>query len=93
MLHPRLTKLRPYPYRSGVSARILSQLLQKVSVVFHPQAQAKALNRLLDEYNQNPSKFWNKFYSNNKDGFFRDRKWLHLEFPDLVKATEAEVRL
>jgi len=43
-----------------------------------------------DCYNAAPGRFWNQFYSSNKDNFFRDRKWLHLEFPDLVKAAEPD---
>lgn len=43
------------------------------------------------KYNGKPSKYWNDFYENNANNFFKDRKWLHLEFPDLVKAAEPDV--
>ncbi|EMD39099.1 hypothetical protein CERSUDRAFT_112791 [Gelatoporia subvermispora B] len=42
------------------------------------------------KYNEKPAKNWDNFYKANADNFFRNRKWLHLEFPELVKATEFE---
>lgn len=38
-------------------------------------------------FNKNPEKWWNRFYSNNTSNFFKDRKWLHQEFPILSKVT------
>lgn len=38
-------------------------------------------------FNSNPEKWWNQFYSNNTSHFFKDRKWLHQEFPILSKLT------
>ncbi|CAF9924496.1 hypothetical protein IMSHALPRED_006214 [Imshaugia aleurites] len=38
-------------------------------------------------FNNNPEKWWNRFYSNNTSNFFKDRKWLHQEFPVLSKLT------
>ena len=38
-------------------------------------------------FNNNPEKWWNRFYSNNTSNFFKDRKWLHQEFPILSKLT------
>ncbi|KAG9313171.1 S-adenosyl-L-methionine-dependent methyltransferase [Chiua virens] len=43
-----------------------------------------------EKYNSKPAKYWDNFYKTNADNFFRDRKWLHLEFPDLVAAAEPE---
>ncbi|KAF9003731.1 methyltransferase [Hymenopellis radicata] len=42
------------------------------------------------KYNQKPAKFWDNFYKNNASNFFRDRKWLHNEFPELVASTRAD---
>jgi tRNAThr (cytosine32-N3)-methyltransferase len=36
-----------------------------------------------------PAKFWDVFYQNNSSNFFKDRKWLHQEFPILDDATSA----
>jgi tRNAThr (cytosine32-N3)-methyltransferase len=34
-------------------------------------------------FNDNPEKWWNTFYKNNKSNFFKNRKWLAQEFPIL----------
>lgn len=41
-------------------------------------------------FNEQPEKWWNKFYSNNTSNFFKDRKWLHQEFPILSHLTSAD---
>ena len=38
-------------------------------------------------FNSEPAKWWNYFYSNNTSNFFKNRKWLHQEFPILSKLT------
>lgn len=38
-------------------------------------------------YNSNPAKYWDIFYKNNRDNFFKDRKWLQIEFPSLYEVT------
>ncbi|KAI5862813.1 methyltransferase [Durotheca rogersii] len=38
-------------------------------------------------FNSDPAKWWNLFYKNNTANFFKDRKWLHQEFPILDRAT------
>ncbi|KAL9126456.1 MAG: hypothetical protein Q9217_004494 [Psora testacea] len=38
-------------------------------------------------FNSEPEKWWNKFYSNNTSNFFKNRKWLHQEFPILSELT------
>ncbi|EGO22485.1 hypothetical protein SERLADRAFT_350627, partial [Serpula lacrymans var. lacrymans S7.9] len=42
------------------------------------------------KYNQKPAKHWDNFYKTNADNFFRNRKWLHLEFPELLAVAEPE---
>ncbi len=41
-------------------------------------------------FNDQPEKWWNQFYSNNTSNFFKDRKWLHQEFPILSQLTKAD---
>lgn len=41
-------------------------------------------------YNANPAKYWDIFYKNNRENFFKDRKWLQIEFPSLYKVTGAD---
>lgn len=38
-------------------------------------------------YNSNPAKYWDMFYKHNKENFFKDRKWLQIEFPTLYEVT------
>jgi tRNAThr (cytosine32-N3)-methyltransferase len=39
------------------------------------------------KYNEHPERWWNKFYANNTSNFFKNRKWLHQEFPVLTERT------
>lgn len=41
-------------------------------------------------YNSNPSRYWDIFYKNNRENFFKDRKWLQIEFPSLYAATKKD---
>ncbi|SCV05804.1 LANO_0H15544g1_1 [Lachancea nothofagi CBS 11611] len=41
-------------------------------------------------YNSNPARYWDIFYKNNKENFFKDRKWLQIEFPSLYEATKED---
>ncbi|MCJ1276277.1 hypothetical protein MMC21_004082 [Puttea exsequens] len=43
-------------------------------------------------FNTEPEKWWNRFYSNNTSNFFKDRKWLHQEFPILSKLTAKDAQ-
>lgn len=43
-------------------------------------------------YNTNPAKYWDIFYKNNQENFFKDRKWLQIEFPSLYKVTSEEYK-
>ncbi|KAG6909371.1 hypothetical protein DXG01_000810 [Tephrocybe rancida] len=42
------------------------------------------------KYNEKPARHWDNFYKMNSSNFFRNRKWLHNEFPELVDATQPE---
>ncbi|KAI1261247.1 methyltransferase [Xylariaceae sp. FL1019] len=40
-----------------------------------------------NRFNSDPARWWNLFYKNNTANFFKNRKWLHQEFPILDKVT------
>ncbi|KAG6812341.1 hypothetical protein H0H92_003330 [Tricholoma furcatifolium] len=42
------------------------------------------------KYNDKPARHWDNFYKMNASNFFRNRKWLHNEFPELVQAIQPE---
>ncbi|KAF8166615.1 S-adenosyl-L-methionine-dependent methyltransferase [Mycena galopus ATCC 62051] len=42
------------------------------------------------KYNERPARHWDNFYRMMSSNFFRDRKWLHNEFRELMSATDAE---
>ncbi|KAI5959573.1 ABP140 [Candida pseudojiufengensis] len=41
-------------------------------------------------YNSNPAKYWDIFYKNNRENFFKDRNWLKIEFPSLYEVTSKD---
>ncbi|KAJ7780244.1 methyltransferase [Mycena maculata] len=42
------------------------------------------------KYNERPARHWDNFYRMNSSNFFRDRKWLHNEFRELISAAEPD---
>lgn len=43
-----------------------------------------------NEFNLKPAKYWNIFYKNNRENFFKDRKWLEIESPSIFECTKPE---
>ncbi|CAL1714483.1 unnamed protein product [Somion occarium] len=42
------------------------------------------------KYNEKPARHWDNFYKMNAGNFFRNRKWLHHEFPELLQSAEPD---
>jgi tRNAThr (cytosine32-N3)-methyltransferase len=42
-------------------------------------------------FNTDPARWWDLFYKNNLANFFKNRKWLHQEFPILTEVTRKNV--
>jgi tRNAThr (cytosine32-N3)-methyltransferase len=45
---------------------------------------------ITERYNEHPERQWNKFYAHNANNFFKNRKWLHQEFPILRRVTQED---
>lgn len=44
------------------------------------------------KFSTDASQYWDQFYEVHQDKFFKDRKWLFLEFPELLPASTIETR-
>ncbi|KXN68319.1 methyltransferase [Conidiobolus coronatus NRRL 28638] len=41
-------------------------------------------------FDEKANEFWNKFYNNNENKFFKNRNWLNLEFPEIFIGKEGD---
>ncbi|KAL1718142.1 S-adenosyl-L-methionine-dependent methyltransferase [Schizophyllum commune] len=63
---------------------------ERVAASLAKQRSAPVPEEEKEKYNGRPSKHWDNFYKNNADNFFKDRKWMQNEFPELLEATKPE---
>ncbi|SNX86266.1 related to ABP140 - actin binding protein and AdoMet-dependent tRNA methyltransferase [Melanopsichium pennsylvanicum] len=60
---------------------------EQVASTLARQAETKLSLEEAEEFHSKPAGYWDTFYSAHENRFFKDRKWLHLEFPELVEVT------
>ncbi|WWD21670.1 hypothetical protein CI109_106156 [Kwoniella shandongensis] len=63
---------------------------EKAEEIMELHRSSPVSENLREEYNGRPAHYWNKFYSQHEAGFFKDRGWLRLEFPELVACSEPD---
>lgn len=60
--------------------------LDEAATLLQTQAETKIDQPTQEElYHTLPASHWNKFYSSHENKFFKDRKWLGNEFPELIQ--------
>jgi len=47
----------------------------------------------LESLDEDAALYWDKFYSYNQNKFFKDRKWLRIEFPELFKPRQDPLKI
>ncbi|KAJ7221892.1 methyltransferase [Mycena rebaudengoi] len=64
--------------------------VERIAASLVKQRIAPVLEADKPKYNDKPARHWDNFYKDHSSNFFRDRKWLHNEFPELVNAAKPE---
>ncbi|EIM86949.1 methyltransferase [Stereum hirsutum FP-91666 SS1] len=62
---------------------------EAIAISLAKQRSAPVPDEDKQKYNATPARHWDNFYKANASNFFKDRKWLHLEFPELVQAAQS----
>lgn len=62
----------------------------RIQVALSRQRKAPVPEDKKDKYNSRPALYWDIFYKNNQNNFFKDRKWLQREFPQLESVTAVD---
>ena len=62
------------------------EMLEAAMLKVEVQKENRAPIEKVIDTDTNPSRYWDEFYSNNTNRFFKDRHWLNLEFPELFES-------
>lgn len=60
----------------------------QIQSILSTQAETKLSAMQAEPFHAQPASYWNKFYASHENRFFKHRRWLHLEFPELVQASQ-----
>ncbi|PWN33364.1 methyltransferase, partial [Meira miltonrushii] len=80
----------PWQFNAWDHVEPPKEYLDMVENKLATQAQTKLSIDEAAKYHAKPANYWNDFYSIHENRFFKDRRWLHLEFPELIAASKAE---
>jgi len=64
--------------------------LETIQGLLSKQAESAVNSEDAAKFHQDAAGFWDKFYSKHENRFFKDRRWLHLEFPELTAAIKED---
>lgn len=80
----------PWQFNAWDHVEPPKEYLDMVENKLATQAQTKLSIDEAAKYHAAPANYWNDFYSIHENRFFKDRRWLHLEFPELIAASKPE---
>ncbi|KAK0542466.1 hypothetical protein OC846_006608 [Tilletia horrida] len=64
--------------------------METIQGLLDKQAQAAVSSDEAARFHADAAGFWDTFYSKHENRFFKDRRWLHLEFPELTAAIQED---
>ncbi|KAL7419315.1 hypothetical protein Q5752_006153 [Cryptotrichosporon argae] len=79
-----------YKFNAWDHAELPADFAERAEEIMAKHRSLPVDDALADDYNGRPAHYWNKFYSKHQDQFFKDRRWLAIEFPEMIKCIERD---